>query len=81
LGGLNLWIDAFALAPGRGSAGRRVHDGHLVGFTAVLWCSELAALRVDDTPGLVISIPVSKTNQTGGSTEVVVLPRASSSTG
>jgi hypothetical protein len=63
---------------------RRVHDCHLVGFTAALRRSELVALRVDDVaehPGLVIAMPGSKTNQTDDSTELVVVPRASSSTG
>jgi hypothetical protein len=40
-----------------------------------------ASTTSPSTPGLVISMPRSKTNQTGDSTELVVLPRASSSTG
>ena len=52
----------------------------LVGFVAALRRSELAALAVADVAehqnGLVLSIPRSKTNQTGEQTELVVLPRA-----
>lgn len=53
----------------------------LVGFVAALRRSELAALTVDqvtDHPnGLVLTLPRSKTNPTGGHVELVVLPRAS----
>lgn len=52
----------------------------LVGLVAALRRSELAALSVDaiaEHPnGLVLSIPRSKTNQTGEQVELVVLPRA-----
>ncbi len=52
----------------------------LVGFVAALRRSELAALsveRVNEHPnGLVLTLPRSKTNQTGVHTELVVLPRA-----
>jgi len=52
----------------------------LVGFVAALRRSELAAVAVADVAehqnGLVLSIPRSKTNQTGEQTELVVLPRA-----
>jgi integrase len=52
----------------------------LIGFVAALRRSELAALQVEDIEdhanGLVLTLPRSKTNQTGESTELVVLPRA-----
>ena len=61
-------------------AGHRDRALLLVGFVAALRRSELAALtveRVNDHPnGLVLTIPRSKTNQTGTQTELVVLPRA-----
>jgi integrase len=51
-----------------------------VGFVAALRRSELAALAVADVAehanGLVLSLPRSKTNQTGEQAELVVLPRA-----
>ena len=52
----------------------------LVGFVAALRRSELADLQVDEvaehTNGAVLTLPRSKTNQTGEQTELVVLPRA-----
>lgn len=61
-------------------AGARDRALLLVGFVAALRRSELAALTVDqvaDHPnGLVLTLPRSKTNQTGEHVEVVVLPRA-----
>ncbi len=52
----------------------------LVGFVAALRRSELAALQVDHVAehpnGLVLTLPRSKSNQTGEQTELVVLPRA-----
>ncbi|TNM60422.1 site-specific integrase [Streptomyces sp. NP160] len=52
----------------------------LVGFVGALRRSELAALEVADVAehpnGLVLSLPRSKTNQTGSRAELVVLPRA-----
>jgi len=61
-------------------AGARDRALLLVGFVAALRRSELAALRVEDVEdhanGLVLTLPRSKTNQTGESTELVVLPRA-----
>ena len=61
-------------------AGHRDRALLLVGFVAALRRSELAALRVDqvnDHPnGLVLTVPRSKTNQTGERVELVVLPRA-----
>jgi site-specific recombinase XerD len=70
--------------PGRSAepdlAGARDRALLLVGFVAALRRSELAALQVDhvaDHPnGLVLTLPRSKTNQTGEQTELVVLPRA-----
>ena len=60
-------------------AGARDRALLLVGFTAALRRSELAALRVEHLAehphGLVISIPRSKTNQHGLKSELVVLPR------
>ncbi len=51
----------------------------LLGFTAALRRSELAAVRVEDLAehpnGLVLSIRRSKTNQTGAQAELAVLPR------
>jgi len=61
-------------------AGARDRALLLAGFVAALRRSELAALRVEDVEdhanGLVLTLPRSKTNQTGESTELVVLPRA-----
>ncbi len=61
-------------------AGLRDRALLLVGFVGALRRSEIAALTVDqiaDHPnGLVISLPRSKTNQTGEQTELVVLPRS-----
>ncbi len=61
-------------------AGARDHALLLVGFVAALRRSELAALQVDHVAehpnGLVLTLPRSKTNQTGEQTELVVLPRA-----
>ena len=61
-------------------AGARDRALLLIGFVAALRRSELASLTVDqvaDHPnGLVLSLPRSKTNQTGEHVEVVVLPRA-----
>ena len=52
----------------------------LVGFVGALRRSELAALtldHIDEHPnGLVLTLPRSKTNQTGEHVELVVLPRA-----
>jgi len=52
----------------------------LVGFVAALRRSELAALQVHDVAehehGLVLTLPRSKTNQTGQEVELVILPRA-----
>jgi len=52
----------------------------LVGFVAALRRSELAALTVGQVAehpnGLVLTLPRSKTNQTGEQVELVVLPRA-----
>ena len=60
-------------------AGLRDRALLLVGFVAALRRSELTALTVDamaEHPnGLVLSIPRSKTNQTGEQVELVVLPR------
>jgi hypothetical protein len=69
---------------GEDRQGRRVHHRHLVGFTAALRRSELAALPVDDVaahPRARHLNPRSKSNQTGDSTQLVVLPGATSSTG
>jgi site-specific recombinase XerD len=61
-------------------AGARDRALLLVGFVAALRRSELAALDVehvaDHANGLVLTLPRSKTNQRGASTELVVLPRA-----
>jgi len=61
-------------------AGARDRALLLVGFVAALRRSELAALTVDQVAehpnGLVLTLPRSKTNQTGEKAEVVVLPRA-----
>ena len=61
-------------------AGARDRALLLVGFVAALRRSELAALTTTDVAdhpnGLVISIRRSKTNQTGETTELVVLPRS-----
>jgi len=61
-------------------AGARDRALILVGFVAALRRSELAALTVEDITdhdnGLVLTLPRSKTNQTGEHTELVVLPRA-----
>lgn len=61
-------------------AGARDRVLLLVGFVAALRRSELGAIRVDDLEdhpnGLVLTIPRSKTNQTGNQSELVVLPRA-----
>jgi integrase len=52
----------------------------LVGFVGALRRSELVALDVDHVAehpnGVVITIPRSKTNQTGEQAELVVLPAA-----
>lgn len=60
-------------------AGLRDRALLLVGFVAALRRSELAALSVDaiaeHANGLVLSIPRSKTNQTGEQVDLVVLPR------
>ena len=60
-------------------AGLRDRALLLVGFVAALRRSELAALTVagigEHPNGLVISLPRSKTNQTGEHSELVVLPR------
>lgn len=56
----------------------------LVGFVAALRRSELVAIDTDDLTehpnGLVLSIKRSKTNQTGGRPELVVLPRSGNPT-
>jgi integrase len=61
-------------------AGARDRALLLVGFVAALRRSELAALTADQvadhTNGLVLTLPRSKTNQTGEQVELVVLPRA-----
>jgi site-specific recombinase XerD len=61
-------------------AGARDRALLLVGFVAALRRSELAALTVDQVAehsnGLVLTLPRSKTNQTGERVELVVLPRA-----
>lgn len=61
-------------------AGARDRALLLVGFVAALRRSELAALTVDQMAehpnGLVLTLPRSKTNQTGEQVELVVLPRA-----
>ena len=61
-------------------AGARDRALLLVGFVAALRRSELAALTVDQVAdhanGLVLTLPRSKTNQTGEQVELVVLPRA-----
>ncbi len=63
-------------------AGLRDRALLLVGFVGALRRSELAALSVDhigEHPnGLVISLPRSKTNQTGEHSELIVLPRGNS---
>jgi integrase len=52
----------------------------LVGFIGALRRSELAALDIDHVGehpnGLILSVPRSKTNQTGDHAELIVLPRA-----
>ncbi|WP_019287886.1 site-specific integrase [Arsenicicoccus cauae] len=62
-------------------AGARDRALLLVGFVGALRRSELAGLRVRDVGahanGLVLTLPRSKTNQTGDRPELVVLPRAS----
>ncbi len=64
-------------------AGARDRALLLVGFVGALRRSELAALtveRVAEHPnGLVLTLPRSKTNQTGEHVELVVLPRAGNS--
>ena len=61
-------------------AGARDRALLLVGFVAALRRSELAGLTVDQVAehpsGLVLTLPRSKTNQTGEHVELVVLPRA-----
>jgi len=61
-------------------AGARDRALLLVGFVGALRRSELAALTADDVAehpnGLVLTLPRSKTNQTGEHVELVVLPRA-----
>ena len=61
-------------------AGARDRALLLVGFVAALRRSELAALTIDRVAehpnGLVLTLPRSKTNQTGEQVELVVLPRA-----
>jgi len=65
-------------------AGARDRALLLVGFVAALRRSELAALTVDQVAehpnGLVLTLPRSKTNQTGERVELVVLPRAANPT-
>jgi site-specific recombinase XerD len=67
-------------APEPDLAGARDRALLLVGFVGALRRSELAALtadRVAEHPnGLVLTLPRSKTNQTGEQVELVVLPRA-----
>jgi site-specific recombinase XerD len=64
-------------------AGLRDRALLLVGFVAALRRSELAAITVADIAehqnGAVLTLPRSKTNQTGEHTELVVLPRAGTS--
>lgn len=61
-------------------AGARDRALLLVGFVAALRRSELAALDVDHVAehpnGLILTLPRSKTNQTGQEVELVILPRA-----
>lgn len=61
-------------------AGARDRALLLVGFVGALRRSELSALTVDRVAehpnGLVLTLPRSKTNQTGEHVELVVLPRA-----
>jgi len=61
-------------------AGARDRALLLVGFVAALRRSELSALTVEQVAehpnGLVLTLPRSKTNQTGEHVELVVLPRA-----
>ncbi|GAB7192783.1 site-specific integrase [Kineococcus sp. NUM-3379] len=61
-------------------AGARDRAMLLVGFVGAMRRSELAALTVADIEahdnGLVLTLPRSKTNQTGETHELVVLPRA-----
>ena len=61
-------------------AGARDRALLLVGFVGALRRSELAGLTVDRVAehpnGLVLTLPRSKTNQTGEHVELVVLPRA-----
>jgi site-specific recombinase XerD len=61
-------------------AGARDRALLLVGFVAALRRSELADLTLDQVAehpnGLVLTLPRSKTNQTGEQVELVVLPRA-----
>lgn len=67
-------------APEPDLAGARDRALLLVGFVGALRRGELAALSVADIGehpnGLVLTLPRSKTNQTGEQTELVVLPRA-----
>jgi integrase len=67
-------------APEPDLSGARDRALLLVGFVGALRRSELATLSVDDIAehpnGLVLTLPRSKTNQTGEQTELVVLPRA-----
>lgn len=66
-------------APEPDLAGARDRALLLVGFVGALRRSELASLSVDDISdhpnGLVLTLPRSKTNQTGEEAELVVLPR------
>jgi site-specific recombinase XerD len=67
-------------APEPDLAGARDRALLLVGFVAALRRSELAALTVEAVAehpnGLVLTLPRSKTNQSGEHVELVVLPRA-----
>jgi len=80
-------VKVWRTTPGRPAqpdlAGARERALLLVGFVAALRRSELAALAVEHVAehpnGLVLTMPRSKTNQTGETTELVVLPRAGNS--
>lgn len=84
-----LW-DVIDNLPSTWSSKRRSHEADLaglrdrvlllVGWVGALRRSELSAIQITDLAehpnGLVLSLPRSKTNQTGDRAELVVLPRA-----